>query len=386
MRKKTDEVKTVPQRDKLKKELSIGEFNWSEKQKQFIDIALNKDTKVMFVSGPAGSSKTLMSVFACLKLLSSKKISDILYVRSAVETGKKIGFLPGDIKDKLGPYNVPFYDKLSELLSKSDVDSLINDSRVHCLAVNYARGLSLNVKGLIYDECIAGDEKIVTDKGVIKLSKLFNEVNLNKNTFNIKTFNESTKTFEYKPLKRIWSNGLKEVINVKAGNRKIRCTDNHKFLTSTGWKEAKYLKKGDILIANNVDKHQILKCVCDGIEYDKEIVEVFDLEVEDNHNFIISSGNNESGIVAHNCQNSSLSEIFTILTRFGPYCKGFFLADPEQSDLPKNQQGDFEKIFKLFDNEESRQAGIHVFKFDETDIVRSDLVKFIITKKKELEK
>jgi hypothetical protein len=126
--------------------------------------------------------------------------------------------------------------------------------------------------------------------------------------------------------------------------------------------------------------------VCDGIEYNKEIVEVFDLEVEDNHNFIISSGNNESGIVAHNCQNSSLSEIFTILTRFGPYCKGFFLADPEQSDLPKNQQGDFEKIFKLFDNEESRQAGIHVFKFDETDIVRSDLVKFIITKKKELEK
>jgi phosphate starvation-inducible PhoH-like protein len=238
MRKKTDEVKTVPQRDKLKKELSIGEFNWSEKQKQFIDIALDKNTKVIFVSGPAGSSKTLMSVFACLKLLSSKKISDILYVRSAVETGKKIGFLPGDVKDKLGPYNVPFYDKLSELLSKADINALINDNRVHCLAVNYARGLSLNVKGLIYDEL----------------------------------------------------------------------------------------------------------------------------------------------------QNSSLSEIFTILTRFGPYCKGFFLADPEQSDLPKNQQGDFEKVFKLFDNEESRQAGIHVFKFDETDIVRSDLVKFIITKKKELEK
>lgn len=374
MRTKTDKSSSIHQRDKVKKELSIKELNWTEKQKQIIDIALNNQTKVVFISAPAGAAKTILAVYSCLRLLSDKKISDILYVRSAVEVGKKIGFLPGDSNDKLAPYNVPFYDKLSELLNKGDVEYLKKDNRVSCLPINYARGLSLNVKGIIFDECIAGDEKIVTDNGIVKLETLHREFNINKKLFNIKTFNESTQAFEYKPLKKIWSNGIKEVINVKAGNRNIRCTDNHQFLTSTGWKEAKHLKKGDILIANNI--------VCDGIEYNKESVEVFDLEVEDNHNFIICSNNNESGVVVHNCQNSTAEEIFTIMTRMGPYCKLFLLADVDQSDLPERDQGDFNQIFNLFSDGEAKNKGIATISLTEEDIMRSELVKFVVSRKK----
>lgn len=587
MRTKTDKSSSIHQRDKVKKELSIKELNWTQRQQEIINIALNNQTKVVFISAPAGAAKTILAVYSCLRLLVDKKISDILYVRSAVEVGKKIGFLPGDSNDKLAPYNVPFYDKLSELLSKGDVEYLKKDNRVSCLPINYARGLSLNVKGIIFDECIAGDEKIVTDNGIIKLETLYRESNINKKPFNIKTFNESTQAFEYKPLKKIWSNGIKEVINVKAGNRNIRCTDNHKFLTSTGWKEAKHLKKGDILIANNTDKHQVLRClnedqeqillgsflgdgsisnhginrnrlriihgikqadyclwkasmfgsksiniekngysqkpaikfntkcfsfnqefnhdkkytcpdwiidkldwrgiaiwymddgtlfknknginlytcsfdyntqqkfiekfkslgieckcveykknnkiyyilninnentkkflfnvskymhdnlsyktldsyltneyewnnkylnynhiVCDGVEYNKESVEVFDLEVEDNHNFIICSHNNESGVVVHNCQNSTSEEIFTIMTRMGPYSRLFILADTDQSDLPQHSQGDFNQIFNLFSDEESKKQGITTISLTEEDIMRSELVKFVVSRKK----
>ena len=75
---KKDKSEKVHQREKISDTLQIKDLNWTEKQKQFINLALDKETKVMLVNGPAGSSKSILAVYCALKLLSEKKISDII--------------------------------------------------------------------------------------------------------------------------------------------------------------------------------------------------------------------------------------------------------------------------------------------------------------------
>jgi phosphate starvation-inducible protein PhoH and related proteins len=151
---KRDKSQKVPQRDKLKQELSIyTRDDYTEKQKYLIDLILDKKTNIVFVSGCAGTSKTHIAVYAGLKALSNKSQSDILYLRSAVESASKsLGALPGEVNDKIGPYLIPLQDKLEEMLPKCEVDALIKDQRIQGNVVNYIRGASWNAKYIIVDE------------------------------------------------------------------------------------------------------------------------------------------------------------------------------------------------------------------------------------------
>jgi predicted ribonuclease YlaK len=150
---KQDKSPKILQRDKFKEEIKIRELNWTEKQKAFIDIALNKDVKMMFISGPAGSSKTLLSIYCALQLIKDKKVSDIMYIRSPVESSdSKIGYLPGDADEKLKYYNLPFADKLEELLSKQYIEALNNQGRLQSHPLSFVRGMSWNCKAIILDE------------------------------------------------------------------------------------------------------------------------------------------------------------------------------------------------------------------------------------------
>ena len=93
----------------IKRVIKINQLPWTHKQKDFFKIALHHDTKIMFVNGPAGTAKTLLSVYCGLQLLNMKAISDIMYLRSAVESSdSKLGYLPGSAEDKLRFYNMPF--------------------------------------------------------------------------------------------------------------------------------------------------------------------------------------------------------------------------------------------------------------------------------------
>jgi len=150
---KQDKSPKILQRDKFKEELKIKELNWTEKQKEFINTALNRDVKMMFISGPAGSSKTLLSIYCSLQLIKEKKVSDIIYIRSPVESSdSKIGFLPGDADEKLKYYNLPFADKLDELLSKQHTEVLSNQGRLQSHPLSFVRGMSWNCKAIILDE------------------------------------------------------------------------------------------------------------------------------------------------------------------------------------------------------------------------------------------
>lgn len=218
----------------LRRTIKVNQLAWTDKQKEFFKIALNHDTKVIFVEGPAGSSKSLLSVYCGLQLLNMKAISDIMYLRSAVESSdSKLGYLPGTAEDKLRFYNMPFLDKLDELLPTTRAEKLEQEGRISMFPVNFARGMN-------------------------------------------------------------WTN----------------------------------------------------KCV-----------------------------------ILDEAQNSSMKEITTVLTRLGKGSRCFVLADPTQTDLKsRSAVGGFQKLHKLFTDQESQEMGVHTFKFGIEDIMRSKLCKFIVGK------
>lgn len=148
-----DKSPIVYQKSKVKYPLSIIKRELTEKQKLFLEKALDKSTKMMFVSGPAGTSKTYLAVLVALMLLNEKKVSDIMYVRSIVESADaKMGTLPGEKDEKLSPYIQPLMDKLDELLPKNDIKYLTDENRIDGLPIGYLRGLSWNAKVIIGDE------------------------------------------------------------------------------------------------------------------------------------------------------------------------------------------------------------------------------------------
>jgi phosphate starvation-inducible PhoH-like protein len=220
---------------KPKTNLKIKELNWTPRQREFFKLAFQENTRVVLISGPAGTSKTLLAVYCGLRMMKEAKISEIMYLRSAVESSEaKLGFLPGSAEEKLSFYNLPFLDKITELVQNSSAERLIIENKIEMFPVNFARGLNWTHKFIILDEA----------------------------------------------------------------------------------------------------------------------------------------------------QNSTKKELTTVLTRLSEGSKCFILGDPMQTDLKPGFGGAFEKIINLLDDEESRKMGIISFKFTEEDIMRDEIVKYLVKKLK----
>lgn len=148
-----DNTPYVFQRDKIDFDLRIRDLPWTEKQKAVIELVSDKNTKVVFLNGPAGTSKSLLAAYCALKLLASKKVSEIIYIRSIVESAtRSLGSLPGEAEDKFRPFAAPMVDKMEELVKDSDIKRLFIEERVKPIPVNYLRGASYNVNCIIADE------------------------------------------------------------------------------------------------------------------------------------------------------------------------------------------------------------------------------------------
>jgi phosphate starvation-inducible protein PhoH and related proteins len=157
---KQDTSPIIPQRSKLRTVLDIYQRVLSPKQQSFLDLALDKQSKLIFVSGPAGTAKTYLAVQAALSMISSKRVSDLIYVRSVVESAEtKMGFLPGEVGDKLAPFLAPMMEKVEELLPRNQIDLLKKEERITGFPVGHLRGRNWNAKVIIGDECQNMTEK-----------------------------------------------------------------------------------------------------------------------------------------------------------------------------------------------------------------------------------
>lgn len=133
--------------------LLLGQIELTEKQNNFLKIMLNPDTRIVFLSGPAGSSKSFLSVYAALHLYNEDKKRSICYIRTVIESASKsIGFLKGDLDQKFGPYLQPLEDKISELLNPEEKDKLLKANVLSGEPVNFIRGQDWKNKTVIFDE------------------------------------------------------------------------------------------------------------------------------------------------------------------------------------------------------------------------------------------
>ena len=122
----------------------------SPNQAQYINNIVTHD--ITFGIGPAGTGKTYLAVAAAVDALERQEIRRILLTRPAVEAGEKLGFLPGDLSQKVDPYLRPLYDALFEMLGFERVEKLIERNVIEIAPLAYMRGRTLNDAFIILDE------------------------------------------------------------------------------------------------------------------------------------------------------------------------------------------------------------------------------------------
>ena len=119
-------------------------------QHQFIQSIRQVD--IVLSIGPAGTGKTYLAVAMALEGLLQKKFKKIVLVRPAVEAGEKLGYLPGDIAEKINPYLMPLYDALSDMMEANDVRHLMDEGTIEIVPLAYMRGRTLSDAFIILDE------------------------------------------------------------------------------------------------------------------------------------------------------------------------------------------------------------------------------------------
>ncbi|MCI6014560.1 MAG: PhoH family protein [Coprobacillus sp.] len=140
----------------LKKDVLItnvyGKPIYPKTLNQKLYIQSLEDNDIVFAIGPAGTGKTFLGVMFALKYLKSFKVRRIVLVRPIVEAGEKLGFLPGDLKEKIDPYLIPIYDALNDAIGKEQVEKLIERGTIEVAPLAYMRGRTLDNAIIILDE------------------------------------------------------------------------------------------------------------------------------------------------------------------------------------------------------------------------------------------
>ncbi|MBL4774930.1 MAG: PhoH family protein [Mariprofundus sp.] len=119
-------------------------------QRKYLQLIQNKT--LTLAVGPAGSGKTYLAVAAAIAAMNSNQVERIILTRPAVEAGERLGFLPGDLQQKIDPYLRPLYDAMSDMLGVEKMNALLEQSRIEVAPLAYMRGRTLNDAFVILDE------------------------------------------------------------------------------------------------------------------------------------------------------------------------------------------------------------------------------------------
>jgi phosphate starvation-inducible PhoH-like protein len=119
-------------------------------QRKLVDAATNND--IVFAIGPAGTGKTYTAVALAVKALKNKEVKKIIITRPAVEAGENLGFLPGDLKEKIDPYLRPIYDALDDMIPAEKLKFYLENRTIEIAPLAYMRGRTLNKAFILLDE------------------------------------------------------------------------------------------------------------------------------------------------------------------------------------------------------------------------------------------
>ena len=115
-------------------------------------VELYEQNDLLFAVGPAGSGKTYTAIALAVRALKDRTVRRVILTRPAVEAGEKLGFLPGDMKDKLDPYLQPLYDALNDMIPAAKLQRFLEDGTVQIAPLAYMRGRTLDNAFVILDE------------------------------------------------------------------------------------------------------------------------------------------------------------------------------------------------------------------------------------------
>ncbi len=122
----------------------------SVNQKRLVDLSVTND--LLFATGPAGSGKTYTAIALAVRAWRNKEVKRIILSRPAVEAGENLGFLPGDMKEKIDPYLQPLYDALSDMIPGKRLNELMESDTIQIAPLAFMRGRTLNDAFVILDE------------------------------------------------------------------------------------------------------------------------------------------------------------------------------------------------------------------------------------------
>jgi phosphate starvation-inducible PhoH-like protein len=119
-------------------------------QKRLVEEYLHND--LIFATGPAGTGKTYTAIALAVRALKNKEVRKLILTRPAVEAGERLGFLPGDLKEKLDPYLQPLYDALRDMIPSRRLEELMDEGVIQIAPLAYMRGRTLESSFVILDE------------------------------------------------------------------------------------------------------------------------------------------------------------------------------------------------------------------------------------------
>lgn len=133
----------------------------NKNQQEMVKAYFNSD--LIFAVGPAGTGKTYIAIALAVRALKNREIKRIILTRPAVEAGERLGFLPGDLKDKLDPYLQPLYDALGDMIPSRKLQDFMADGTIQIAPLAYMRGRTLD------NACVILDEAQNTNVGQLKM-------------------------------------------------------------------------------------------------------------------------------------------------------------------------------------------------------------------------
>lgn len=219
-----------------------------------IDLLMDDSIQLVTLVGRAGTGKTLVSIAAALhKVTEERKYHKVLVSRPVMPLGKDVGFLPGTLAEKMLPWMQPIFDNVevamglgaAEKKKGRSYEELIDLGILQIEPLTYIRGRSIPGQFMLLDECFPYKQKILTDKGKIRIGDLHERWVRGKELPKAMAFNEETQSFEYRQILNAPHKGRRDLCKVTLGNRTIVCTPNHPLLTTVGWKKCDELQVGD---------------------------------------------------------------------------------------------------------------------------------------------
>lgn len=228
------------------------------------DALLDKDIKVVTLSGISGTGKTLLCTSAAIQqTLFEDVYRKITITRPTISVGKELGFLPGDVEEKLDPWMKPIYDAL-DLIKEIDASSgkskfssqFIPEDYIQIAPLCYIRGRSLINSFMLIDECLTKDQLIWTHDGkAIPIQDI-------KNNMSVISIDIDNKKQNINNVKNTFSRKTKKLIEIKTSHGNLECTPSHNLWVYENGeilikKKAKDLTKNDLVILANKMSHYV---------------------------------------------------------------------------------------------------------------------------------